>query len=114
MGVKSRGNWRVGACIRECAARGEEACKGCVHFSNYKENRRKNITLRSQFFQRQKDFIKKHLLLADEAFCADMAYAEKQLIEAARKELYYPITISDHDIQKALKRLYKNLTGVEV
>jgi len=35
MGYKSRGNWRIGACLKRCANRGE-LCTDCFRFSNFK------------------------------------------------------------------------------
>lgn len=39
MGTKSRGNWRVELCLKECAMRGE-MCMDCFHFSKYVPNKR--------------------------------------------------------------------------
>jgi hypothetical protein len=36
MGPKTRGNYRTGICLRECAARGK-VCDECIRFSEYKE-----------------------------------------------------------------------------
>ena len=37
-GMKSRGNFRVGVCLKNCANRGEK-CKTCIRFSNLKEKK---------------------------------------------------------------------------
>ena len=38
MGAKSRGNFTIAACIRDCANRGA-ACEVCVRFSEYEQAR---------------------------------------------------------------------------
>ena len=37
MGSKSRGNWAIGYCIKDCAARSKKNCAECVRFSKFKE-----------------------------------------------------------------------------
>lgn len=34
-GMKSRGNWRVGICLKKCINRGE-LCKSCFRFNKFK------------------------------------------------------------------------------
>jgi len=34
--IKSRDNWNIPLCIRECQNKGKE-CEECIGFSNYKE-----------------------------------------------------------------------------
>jgi hypothetical protein len=35
MGAKSRGNWNLGLCLKECAVRSKKKCGKCVKFSEY-------------------------------------------------------------------------------
>ncbi len=36
MGHKTRGNYKIGLCLKDCANKGKE-CKTCIKFSNYKK-----------------------------------------------------------------------------
>lgn len=36
MGIKSRGSYKVGICLKKCSNRGV-ACQTCIRYSNYKE-----------------------------------------------------------------------------
>lgn len=38
-GAKSRGNWNLGMCLKNCANRGEEYCEECFRFSKFKEKK---------------------------------------------------------------------------
>ena len=35
-GMKSRGNWAIGYCLKDCAARSKKSCAECVRFSKFK------------------------------------------------------------------------------
>ena len=62
----------------------------------------------------RQNFVKRHLLLADEAFCAEMKDAEIKLIQLARKELKFSIYTWDGDICRSLVNAYQELTRVRV
>lgn len=37
MGAKSRGNWNIGYCLKDCANRSKKNCAECFRFSKFKE-----------------------------------------------------------------------------
>jgi hypothetical protein len=39
MGIKSRSNYRVMLCLKNCANRGIK-CRNCIRFSHFKEKRK--------------------------------------------------------------------------
>jgi hypothetical protein len=38
MGYKSRQNWKINICLKNCANRGLK-CRNCIRFSHFKEKR---------------------------------------------------------------------------
>lgn len=64
----------------------------------------------SQRLKERTDFIQKHMLLADEAFCAGLQYAEHRLINKARVELKFSPTTWDNDIRRSLLSAYRQIT----
>jgi len=42
MGYKSRGNWYIGICLKNCKNRNKK-CKECIRFSEYKKEKLNEI-----------------------------------------------------------------------
>lgn len=62
----------------------------------------------------RQEFIKRHMFLADEAFCAGLEKAEQKLIQLARQELKFSSHTVDSDIRRSLSNAYIELTGVPI
>ena len=60
----------------------------------------------------RQEFIRRHMFLSDEVFCADIREAEPELLKAARKELTFAPDALDRDIFRALSQAYYELTNV--
>lgn len=61
----------------------------------------------------REDFIRRHILLADEAFLAGSEVDENKLISAARRELGFSDSTWNNDIKRSLLSAYKNVTHLQ-
>ena len=80
-----------------------------LEFQRRKE--RKSVLNRKTKVARQ-EFLKRHLFVADEVFCAGFREAEPALIKAAREEKLLAPEAFDRDILRALSQSYFELTHI--
>ena len=60
----------------------------------------------------RQEFLRRHMFVADEVFCAGFREAEPELLKAARTELEFSPDAFDRDILRALSETYFELTYV--